>query len=80
MLANIEVLQLLVAERRHLIARGFNPGIDAGLHRESRRDGICLDWMQECRPSGTSVGVENGDLGLKSEANECRRSATQNLK
>ena len=30
--------------------------------------------------SGTDVGAGNGNLGLKSEANECRRSATKNLK
>ena len=44
--------------------------------------GTAFTWIR-CKdvvPPRTDVGAGNGDLGLKSEANECRRSATKNLK
>ena len=35
------------------------------------------DSTYVCRPSGTEMGLVDDYLGLKSEAIECRRSATR---
>ena len=72
----VENWLLIVAERRHLVARGFNPGLDTQALRRVAEGRHLFGLDAWCRPSGTKVLAGNGDLGLKSVAIKCRRSAT----